>query len=111
MTENTNYISWAPTKDNIGRIMLDTNSEEDYAELKKLINWYFDSKEYRKKSNAETSAFEWLDVIKYKPLIEWPPVPSEFMIYSHKGHFAINVGGVRFGYNAKEKKWIWEDII
>lgn len=59
----------------------------------------------------EPSCYEWLDIIKYKPLVEWPPIPSEFLIYSYKGHLAINVGGIRFGYNAEEKQWNMEGVI
>lgn len=57
------------------------------------------------------SAFEWLDIIKNKPLKEWPPVPDEFLCYSFKGHLAITVGGAIFGYDASTEKWNMEGII
>ena len=112
--ENTTYIAWAPKEGNLGRIAIDTDNNKTYAEIKDLINWYFDCKARQEKTEGradEPSVFEWLDIIKFKPITDWPLVPEEFTLYSHKGHIAMNVCGVIFGFDADRKQWHMEGII
>lgn len=113
--ENTTYTAWEPREGRLGHITIDTDDGKTYAEIKDLINWYFDCRGYRDKPTKsradEPSVFDWLDIIKHKKLEDWPRVPEEFTLYSYKGHIAINVCGAIFGFDADKKQWHMEGII